>query len=123
MRAGRNRSQTVVQQLLYHAPPILRLVQTDSAVIFRGDSTDSLVLFNDGRPATQQVTDSATAAVRGHWQGNAFLVERRVPEGKVTEVYLRSAQNPELDVIVDFDGGPGRTISFRRVYDLAAAGP
>jgi hypothetical protein len=123
MQAGRSRSPTVVQLLLYHAPAVLRLVQTDSAVVFRGDSTDSLVLYNDGRPATQRVTDSATAEVRGHWQGNAFLVERRVAEGKVTEVYLRSAQSPELDVIVDFDGGPGRTISFRRVYNLAADAP
>jgi hypothetical protein len=114
---------TVLQQLLFRPPPVLRLVQTDSAVVFRGDSTDSLVLFNNGRPAAQQVTDSATAEVRGHWQGNAFLVERRVAGGKVTEVYLRTAGAPELDVIVDFDGGPGRTISFRRVYDLAAEGP
>src|SRR5438309_846763 len=41
--------------------------------------------------------------------------------GKVTEDYLRSQDGKQLYVIVKFEGGRGRSIEFRRVYDGAAA--
>ena len=45
-------------------------------------------------------------------------MERKVSSGgKVTEDYLRSQDGKQLYVIVSFDGGRGRTIDFRRVYD------
>jgi len=37
--------------------------------------------------------------------------------GKVIEDYLRSAEGKQLFVIVTFDGGRGRSITFRRIYD------
>ena len=40
---------------------------------------------------------------------------------KVTEDYLRSQDGKQLYVIVKFEGGRGRSIEFRRVYDGAAA--
>ncbi|HYU01775.1 MAG TPA: hypothetical protein VEK85_15480 [Gemmatimonadales bacterium] len=35
---------------------------------------------------------------------------------------LRSQDGKQLCVIVSFDGGRGRSIEFRRVYDRAASG-
>ena len=37
--------------------------------------------------------------------------------GKVTEDYLRSQDGKQLYVIVKFEGGRGRSLEFRRVYD------
>jgi len=60
--------------------------------------------------------------IKGRWQGNDFVVERKVSgDGKVTEDYLRSQDGTQLYVIVKFEGGRGRSIEFRRVYDGAAA--
>src|SRR6184192_4746970 len=60
--------------------------------------------------------------IKGRWQGNDFVVERKVSGGrKVTEDYLRSQDGKQLYVIVKFEGGRGRSIEFRRVYDGAAA--
>src|SRR5207245_2540991 len=62
--------------------------------------------------------------IKAQWQGNDLVVERKVSGGgKVTEDYLRSQDGKQLYVIVSFDGGRGRTIDFRRVYDAAASAP
>jgi hypothetical protein len=46
------------------------------------------------------------------------VVERTVSGGgKVVEDYLRSQDGKQLYVIVRFEGGGGRSIEFRRVYD------
>jgi len=60
--------------------------------------------------------------IKGRWQGNDFVVERKVSGGgKVTEDYLRSQDGKQLYVIVNFEGGRGRALEFQRVYDGAAA--
>ncbi len=41
----------------------------------------------------------------------------RPMSGKVTEDYLRSQDGKQLYVIVKFEGGRGRSLEFRRVYD------
>src|SRR5256885_14876166 len=47
--------------------------------------------------------------------------ERKVSgDGKVTEDYLRSQDGKQLYVIVKFEGGRGRSLEFRRVYDGVA---
>src|SRR2546423_5125916 len=47
--------------------------------------------------------------------------ERKVSGGgKVTEDYLRSQDGKQLYVIVKFEGGRGRSLEFRRVYDGVA---
>ena len=49
------------------------------------------------------------------------MVERQVSGGgKVTEDYLRSQDGKQLYVIVKFEGGRGRVLELRRVYDGAA---
>jgi hypothetical protein len=56
--------------------------------------------------------------IKGRWQGNDFVVERSVSGGgKFTEDYLRSADGKQLVVIVSFEGGRGRGVTFRRIYD------
>ena len=43
--------------------------------------------------------------IKGRWQGNDFVVERKVSGGrKVTEDYLRSQDGKQLYVIVKFEG-------------------
>jgi len=60
--------------------------------------------------------------LKGHWQGNDFIVERKVSGGgTVTENYLRSQDGKQRFVIVSLDTGRGRSIEFRRVYDAAGA--
>lgn len=59
---------------------------------------------------------------KAHWQGNDFVVERKVSGGgKVTEDYLKSRDGKQLFVIVSLDTGRGRSVEFRRVYDAAAS--
>jgi len=46
------------------------------------------------------------------------VVERSVSGGgKVTEDYPRTPDGAQLFVIVSFEARPGRSVTFRRVYD------
>ena len=109
-------------QLVFDAPPALVIVETDSSLAFGSDSGAGLVLHDDGRKVTQIVDGGGDVEIKGHWQGSDFVVERKVSGGgKVTEDYLRSQDGKQLYVIVKFEGGRGRSIEFRRVYDGAAA--
>jgi len=109
-------------QLVFDAPPALNIAETDSSVAVRSDTGAALVLYNDGRKVTQKVEGGGDIEIKGRWQGNDFVVERKVSGGgKVTEDYLRSQVGKQLYVIVKFEGGRGRSIEFRRVYDGAAA--
>src|SRR6266571_854870 len=108
-------------QLVFDAPPALVIVETDSSLAFGSDSGAALVLHDDGRKVTQIVDGGGDIEIKGHWQGNDFVVERKVSGGgKVTEDYLRSQDGKQLYVIVKFEGGRGRSLEFRRVYDGAA---
>ena len=72
-------------------------------------------------PNLQKVDGGGDLETKAHWQGNDFVVERRVKGGgKVTEDYLRSQDGKQLFVIVGFEGSGGRSIQFRRVYDPAS---
>jgi len=108
--------------LVFEAPPALTIAETDSSVAVRSDTGAALVLYNDGRKVTQKVEGGGDIEIKGRWQGNDFVVERKVSGGgEVTEDYLRSQDGKQLYVIVKFEGGRGRSIEFRRVYDGAAA--
>ena len=108
-------------QLVFDAPPALMIVETDSSLAFGSDSGAALVLHDDGRKVTQIVDGGGDIEIKGHWQGSDFVVERKVSGGgKVTEDYLRSQDGKQLYVIVKFEGGRGRSLEFRRVYDGVA---
>ena len=108
-------------QLAFDAPPALTIAETDSSVAVGSDSGAALVLYNDGRKVAQKVEGGGDVEIKGRWLGNDFVVERKVSGGgKVTEDYLRSQDGKQLFVIVKFEGGRGRSIEFRRVYDGAA---
>ena len=110
--------------LAFRPPAALTIVTSDSTLTFTSDSAAALVLYGDGRKLKQSVEGGGDVEIKAHWQGNDFVVERKVSGGgKVTENYLRSQDGKQLYVIVSFDGGRGRTIDFRRVYDAAASAP
>jgi hypothetical protein len=109
-------------ELAVQAPPGLTIVETDSSVTLAPDSGTALALRSDGRKVTQKVDGGGDVEIKGRWQGNDFVIERKVAGGgRVTEDYLRSQDGKQLYVIVDFDGGRGRSLTFRRVYDAAPA--
>ncbi len=109
-------------QLVFDAPAALTIAETDSSVAFALDGNSALVLYSDGRKVTQKVEGGGDVETKGRWQGNDFVVERKVSGGgKVTEDYLRSQDGKQLYVIVKFEGGRGRSLEFRRVYDGVAA--
>src|SRR5437667_2369424 len=60
-------------QLVFDAPPALMIVETDSSLAFGSDST-ALVLHDDGRKVTQIVDGGGDVEIKGHWQGNDFVV-------------------------------------------------
>ncbi len=106
------------------APAALTIVASDSGLTFTSDTGAALVLYGDGRKLKQSVEGGGDVEIKAHWQGNDFVVERKVSGGgKVTEDYLRSQDGKQLYVIVSVDGGRGRTSDFRRVYDAAASTP
>jgi len=110
--------------LAFRAPAALTIVASDSTLTFTSDSGSALVLYGDGRKFKQSVEGSGDIEIKARWQGNDFVVERKVSGGgKVTEDYLRSQDGKQLFVIVSVDPGRGRTIDFRRVYDPAATAP
>jgi hypothetical protein len=105
-------------QLAFDAPPGFTIAETDSSVAFASASGAALLLYSDGRKVTQRVDGGGDVEIKGDWQGNDFVVERTVSGGgKVVEDYLRSQDGKQLYVIVRFEGGGGRSIEFRRVYD------
>ena len=109
-------------QLVFQAPQGLTLAETDSSVTIAPDSGQALVLYGDGRKLTQKVEGGGDIEIKARWLGNDFVVERKVSGGgKVSEDYLRSQDGKQQYVIVSFDGGRGRTLEFRRVYDPAPA--
>ena len=127
-RGGRGADMTDEQRqrmrqtmdLAFRPPAALTIVTSDSTLTFTSDSGAALVLYGDGRKLKQSVEGGGDVEIKAHWQGNDFVVERKVSGGgKVTEDYLRSQDGKQLYVIVSFDGGRGRTIDFRRVYDAA----
>jgi len=110
-------------ELAFQPPTTLTIASNDSTVTFTPDSGAALVIYGDGRKLKQSVEGGGDVEIKGHWQGNDFVVERKVSGGgKVSEDYLRAQDGTQLYVIVSFDGGRGRTIEFRRVYDRAASG-
>jgi hypothetical protein len=109
-------------QLVFQAPSGLTIAQTDSSVALTADGGEALVLYGDGRKVMQKVDGGGDVEIKGRWQGNDFVVELKVSGGgKVTEDYLRSQDGKQLFVIVKSEGGRGRSLEFRRVYDGAAA--
>src|SRR5207302_2746074 len=75
-------------QLAFQAPPSLVIAETDSTVGFTPDSGAALVLYADGRKLKQTVDGGGDVEIKARWQGNDFVVERKVSGGgKVTEDY------------------------------------
>jgi hypothetical protein len=109
-------------RLALYGPPLLQIAQDDSALTFGAD-TAPLVLHGDGRTLVIPPIDStAEVHITARWLGNAFLVSREVVGGgRVTEDYVKSADGTQVTVYVHFDGGVGRSLDFRRVYDLIGA--
>ena len=117
----RQRMQQTLR-LLLQAPTTFTISQTDSTVTFAPDTGVALILPADGTKVRQTATRDGDGDVdiKGRWQGNAFTLERRVSGGgKVTEDYLRSQDGKQLFVIVNFDNGRSRAVTFRRIYDGA----
>ena len=105
-------------QLAFQAPATLVISETDSTLGFTADSGAALVLYADGRKLKQTVEGGGDVEIKARWQGNDFVVERKVSGGgKVTEDYLRSRDGKQLFVIVALDNVRGRSVEFRRVYD------
>lgn len=98
--------------------PLLQIAETDSTVTFGADTAAQV--FGDGKTIVIPALDSvAEMTISSRWIGNAFLVSRQVAGGgKVSEDYVKSADGKEITVFVHFDGGQGRSLDFRRVYDL-----
>jgi len=108
--------------LALNAPPALALTQTDSNVTFTLDANTSLVLRSNGDTLKQNPVSGIEVDVNARWQGNAFVVTRRVVGGgKVTESYIRWPNGTRLIQIVHYDGGPEHYLTFRRVYARADA--
>ena len=109
-------------QLAFQAPTTLTIAQSDSTLAFTADTGAALVLYANGRNLKQTVDGGGDVEIKAHWQGNDFVVERKVSGGgKVTEDYLRSQDGKQLFVIVSLDTGRRRSIEFRRVYDAVAS--
>jgi hypothetical protein len=107
--------------LVLRAPASLEIAAGDSSVTLVAEG-DKLVLTTDGHKVRREARAEGEGAVdiKARWQGNDLVVERSVSGGgKVTEDYLRSIDGKHLYVIVNFDGGRGRSITFRRIYDPA----
>jgi hypothetical protein len=107
--------------LAFTAPASLEIASGDSSVTLSADG-DKLALTTDGRKVHREPQADGDGAVdiKARWQGNDLIVERSVSGGgKISEDYMRSVDGKQLYVIVNFDGGRGRSITFRRIYDPA----
>lgn len=108
--------------MAFQAPPALTISADDSTLTLAPDTGAAMVLYGDGRKVKQKVEDGGDVETKARWQGNDFVVERKVSGGgKVTEDYLKSQDGKQLFVIVSFESGRGRTIEFRRVYDASTS--
>jgi len=108
--------------LAFQAPPAITISADDSTLTVTPDTGAALTLYGDGRKIKQTVQDGGDVEIKARWQGNDFVVERKVSGGgKVTEDYLKSQDGKQLFVIVSFESNRGRTLEFRRVYDAAAS--
>ncbi len=109
-------------QLALDAPAALTIAMSDSTVTLTPDGKAAATIYGDRRKLKQTVEGAGDIEITGHWQGNDFVVERKVSGGgKVSEDYLRSQDGKQLFVIVSFDVGRGRSTEFRRVYDTAGS--
>jgi hypothetical protein len=111
-------------ELALNAPTSLVLTSADSSLTLVAGG-ETLVVPSNGRKVQRKATEEGegTIDIKGRWLGNDFVVERSVSGGgKVTEDYLRAAEGKQLFVIVTFDGGRGRSITFRRIYDPVQSG-
>jgi len=116
------RAQRATIAFVLAAPPAIAITQTDSNVTFTLDANTSSVFPSDGRIVVQAPDSGIEVDVVARWQGNAFMVTRRVVGGgKVTESYIRWPNGTRLIQIVNYDGGPGQAFTFRRVYARADA--
>ena len=105
-------------QLVWSAPQSLEIAQTDTTVSLTADTAEALVLPVNGKKVVMRSDSLADVEVRGKWQGNDFVVRRKVSGGgTITEDYLHSPSGNQLFVIVSFDTPSGRSVQFRRVYD------
>ena len=107
--------------LAFTAPASLEIAAADSSVTLSADG-DKLALTTDGRKVRREAQADGDGAVdiKARWQGKDLIVERSVSGGgKISEDYMRSLDGKQLYVIVNFDGGRGRSITFRRIYDPA----
>ena len=107
--------------LVFSPPTSLVIAARDSSVTLIAGG-DTLALTTDGRKVRRKATVEyeGDVDIKGRWQGNDLVVERSVSGGgKVSEDYLRSVDGKQLYVIVTYDGGRGRSITFRRIYDPA----
>ena len=116
-------------QFVWNAPASLAVVVGDSTVTLVA-AGDTLVLPSNGRKVHRAAAEQDEGAVdiTGKWQGNDFVVERKVSGGgHVTEDYMRASQGKQLYVIVSFAGGRGRDVTFLRPGGIAdvysGAGP
>ena len=108
-------------ELAFTAPASLEIAATDSSVTLSADG-DKLALTTAGRKVRREPQADGEGAVdiKARWQGKDLIVERSVSGGgKISEDYMRSIDGKQLYVIVNFDGGRGRSITFRRIYDPA----
>jgi len=111
--------------LAIDAPHALTISVTDSAVTLAPDSGEPVVLHPDGRKRKQKVRQGGDIETKTRWaDGGDLVVERQVSGGgKVVEDYLRAQDGTQLYVIVAYTDWNGRSVEFRRVYDLALAAP
>jgi hypothetical protein len=110
--------------LAFNAPGSLVLTSADSSLTLAADGETLVVPSNSHKVELRPKDDGeGTVDIKGRWLGNDFVVERSVSGGgKVIEDYLRSTEGKQLFVIVTFDGGRGRSITFRRIYDPVPSG-
>ncbi len=119
---GEKRALRATTAFVLAAPPALAITQTDSNVTFTLDANTSSVFPSDGRIVVQAPDSGIEVDVVARWQGNAFMVTRRVVGGgKVTESFIRWPNGTRLIQIVNYDGGPDHAFTFRRVYARADA--
>ena len=116
-------------RLATDAGGVLQISQTDSTVrIVRPERGDTILLRADGLKVKEQPPawggkDAGAIETSSLWASGQLFVTRAVDGGgKVTEIYYRQPDDPDLYVVVRVEGGPlRRKIEFRRVYDPVTA--